>query len=271
MKHFLRSSFRWLPWLLLFGTGCFLFFSVRAAVESARATACRGYMGQLQSALTLYAHANGHLPPAYIEGPDGKPWHSWRVLILPYLSEHSVYEKYDFGEPWNGPNNRMLADQIRVDLFQCPSGYNIDSTLNTDYVVVVGDETAFPGSESVALSDIKDGPENTILLVEIADSDIHWMEPRDLSLDALSVQKDGELPDALCNHHPDGPGVVFADKITTYRLQSPMSIEELKSLLTISGSESIRWDSFRGSIHNPGLPERPSQETGGHSAPSPPQ
>ena len=46
-----------------------------------------------------------HFPPAVIFGPDGKPWHSWRVLILPYLEENELYNAYDFSQPWDSPRN----------------------------------------------------------------------------------------------------------------------------------------------------------------------
>ena len=34
-----------------------------------------------------------HFPPAVIYGPDGKPWHSWRVLILPFVGQLTLYRQ----------------------------------------------------------------------------------------------------------------------------------------------------------------------------------
>lgn len=166
-----------------------------------------------------------------------------------------------------------------MGLFQCPSGSNIGKTLNTDYVAVIGSETAFPGSETVAIAEIKDGVENTILLVEIADSDIHWMEPRDLSWDRLEMDDTSKSREAIQSNHPAGSGVVFADRITTYRLQSPLSTERIRALLTIAGGESVDRDSLaHGSVlsdesrqNNDEATVNSQQESGGRPLQTPPQ
>ena len=47
-------------------------------------------------------------PPAYVADESGRPMHSWRVLLLPFLSESELYNAYNFAEPWGSPNNRKL-------------------------------------------------------------------------------------------------------------------------------------------------------------------
>ena len=49
----------------------------------------------------------------------------------------------------------------------------------TSYLAVVGPHTAWSGATPRKLSDFKN-PSKTILLVEVANSGIHWAEPRDL-------------------------------------------------------------------------------------------
>ena len=46
---------------------------------------CANNLKQIAMALHVYENVNHSFPPAFVRGPDGKPWHSWRVLILPYL------------------------------------------------------------------------------------------------------------------------------------------------------------------------------------------
>ena len=36
--------------------------------------------------------------------------HSWRVLVLPFAEATGFPSAYNFQEPWNGPHNRLLAD-----------------------------------------------------------------------------------------------------------------------------------------------------------------
>lgn len=62
-------------------------------------------------AVVNYESQYGSLPPAYVLGPDGRPWHSWRVLILEFFNS-DLYEEYRFSEPWDGPNNRKLAERM---------------------------------------------------------------------------------------------------------------------------------------------------------------
>ena len=45
----------------------------------------RGQMRQIGLALANFDDTFNTLPPAIIYGPDGTPWHSWRVLLLPWL------------------------------------------------------------------------------------------------------------------------------------------------------------------------------------------
>jgi hypothetical protein len=229
-----------------------LWFAVREAVEAARQSACQGYMNQLQLALRNYETTNGNLPPAYVNGPDGKPWHSWRVLLLPFLQHQVVYDQYRFDEPWDSSHNAALADKISPNLFRCTNAPGGKREWNTNYVAVVGKETAFPGAGTVSSDDITDGVENTILLVEIGNSDIHWMEPRDLEYRSLTLQTDPGKASSMSvsSHHPAGPGVVFADRITAYRIHSPFQMPTLRGLLTIAGEEEETKESLEGWDNN---------------------
>src|SRR4051812_11083639 len=64
---------------------------------------CDGQMRQIALAMRSYQADYGCLPPAYIADAQGKPMHSWRVLLLPYLDQAGLYDAYNFGEPWDGP------------------------------------------------------------------------------------------------------------------------------------------------------------------------
>jgi hypothetical protein len=56
-------------------------------------------MRQLAQALHNYHDKHGSFPPAYQTGPDGRPWHSWRVLILPYIEGENLFKACSFDEP----------------------------------------------------------------------------------------------------------------------------------------------------------------------------
>src|SRR5690349_7919540 len=56
--------------------------------STAKLAACRANMRLIGLALQAYHEKNQCFPPAYTLGPDGERWHSWRVLLLPYLDQN---------------------------------------------------------------------------------------------------------------------------------------------------------------------------------------
>ena len=136
--------------------------------------------------------------------------HSWRVLLFSYFEDPSVNRlsaRYDFNEPWNGPHNRQLADKM-PSCFHCPK----DSSHQVSYLAVVGPETAWPGPNGITVRKISDGTANTIMLVEVADSGINWLEPRDLTFDQAA--QGINVPKAklgISSHHQGGANFLFCD------------------------------------------------------------
>lgn len=86
--------------------------------------------------------------------------------------------------------NQFVARQA-IDLLL--SRYGQQGNL-TNYVVVAGQGHIFNGGQKgISLGQVG---YNTILIVEIANSDIQWAEPRDLTWDQLQFEADGAPPDA---------------------------------------------------------------------------
>jgi hypothetical protein len=154
-----------------------------SAMPSARSAAqrnqCMNHLKQIAIALHNYHDVNGAFPPAYVSDATGKPRHSWRVLILPYMDEQALYRKYNFNEPWDGPNNSKLAAQIPA-AYRCPEIVNKTAgNLETNYFAVVAPETLW----GKTFRQLKDGSSNTIMVIEATGLGINWMEPRDVTLE----------------------------------------------------------------------------------------
>jgi len=45
-----------------------------------------------------YHYVNESFPPAYTTDADGKPLHSWRVLISPYIEQRELYDQIHLDE-----------------------------------------------------------------------------------------------------------------------------------------------------------------------------
>jgi hypothetical protein len=228
-----------LLWVAGFALLCGLLTSlIDQAREAARHSACQNHLKQIGLALLNYHDAHGHFPPAYVCDKSGKPAHSWRVLILPFIEEQALYDQYDFSEPWNGPNNSKLApaQPWGPGFWQCPSG-GLEGTLRTNYVAVVGPKTIWPGSDCTKLADefrseVHTLPEvQTIMVVEITDSHIHWMEPRDLTFEEAMAGIQPKSGLGISSEHPKG--IVFVNASEwVHVLERDIDPEELRKLLT---------------------------------------
>lgn len=197
---------------------------------------CMNNLHCLTVALHNYHDQYGSFPPAYIADEDGRPMHSWRVLILPYMERNDLYQAYDFNEPWDGPNNRKLAG-INVREFSCPSDTGRLPTM-TSYVAVVGPNTVWPGTQTTRLRSLSDGPSHTILLVEVVNSGIHWMEPRDLHVLQMAPTINPTAGHGISSTHEGIVMVSYADG-RQVPIPETISPEELRAMLTRSGGEPI--------------------------------
>lgn len=109
----------------------------------------------------------------------------------------------------------------------------------TSYVAVVGPDTMWPGSESTKFNDslsYRAGPQK-IMLIEIADSDIHWMEPRDLTFDQLMASVDPEHGKGIPGPHPRGIVYVTADGAVRM-FDHDIDAASLRKLLVLEKTDS---------------------------------
>lgn len=208
--------------------------AVQAAREAARRTQCANNLKQIGLAMHNYHDANGALPPAYLADANGKPMHSWRVLILPYLEQAPLYSRYDQNQAWDSDANRQLLGQMPAT-YQCPS-VGVGGQ-NTSYVVVQGKETLFDGSTPCKFSSVTDGLSNTIMVVEAPQANILWTEPRDLDFDTMSMTLNSGA-NSPHSKHPGGVQVLLADGSVRF-LRAGVSPEQLRAMLTKAGGEMI--------------------------------
>lgn len=241
--------------LVLLLIGC-IALSIYQSDREARVWFAKRNLAQLQHALRSYHDVHGCFPPAYITDAAGRPMHSWRILVLPYLSYEyrGLYEAYNFAEPWDGANNRRLASRMpecfRPGRIRSPADRS-----NTSFVAIVGAGTAFPGSQSTILTDFDDGAGQTILLVEVADSGINWLEPRDLDAATMTFAVNDRSQPSISTTRPEGPLVAFAGRDTEpdYRRATPPALpvdfppDVLRSLSTIRGGENLYLAEMDGS------------------------
>ena len=207
----------------------------RRSIQVAQDSDCRNNLKQIAIALQNYHDANNRFPAAYVCDASGKPAHSWRVAIWPYMFNDHRQPLYKYDEPWNGPSNSKLVTKL-ADYYRCPSDSTSPKGM-TNYVAVVGKSTIWPAPRFTTLADVRDGATNTLLVVEISHSDIHWMEPRDLPVEELAEWlKPGHKPQLL-GHQIEGGFVAFADGHIEF-LSRDVTMQRLQALVTAAGKDT---------------------------------
>lgn len=215
--------------------------------SAARRTMCKSHLKQIGLALHNYHAEYGSFPPAYVADANGRPMHSWRVLLLPFVDETGLYEEYRFDESWNGPNNIQLADRI-PEIYRCPGfvhhqehlgNSDVDAYHLTNYVAISGVGTAFDGSKALSLKFLvtADGSTYTMLIGEVSRQAVHWMSPNDVTGPEISTFLKFVDDDEL--NHSGGAHFLFADgsvKFITRRIPRTT----FDALTTIDGGEIVK-------------------------------
>jgi Protein of unknown function (DUF1559) len=240
--QFIKPLFKFV--LILSGV-VILLALILPAIDPARGTVlrvqCESNHKQIGLALHYYHDAFGCFPPAYIADEQGRPMHSWRVLILPYLDGSPLHIHYRFDEPWDGPNNRRLHETI-LSVYNCPaetSTLNSKSSTNTNYLAVVGTETVWPGSKAVSAKDVTDGLSDTLMIVETANSGIHWMEPRDLHVLQMAPTINSKGGQGISSKHVGGCVTGLLADCSVQLLSDSLPTETLRALLTRQVGEQV--------------------------------
>ena len=187
---------------------------------------------ELTIALLRYEKANGTLPPAFTVDRHGKPLHSWRVLILPYLGQQQLFEQIKLNEPWNSAHNSRFSSR-RPDVYRCfPCKESSQS--ETCYSVVIGPDLPFDGGQGTNLNRFGKECDEMILIVERTDP-IHWMDPakeltfKQVELGFVSGPDIKKSPSRIAGRYRSMPQVGFRN-ISAHCIPDDLDPETLKAL-----------------------------------------
>ena len=192
---------------------------------------CCHNLRQIGLALHNYHDAYKCFPPAYTVDESGRPLHSWRTLLLPYLEQQALYSTIDLSRPWNDPVNKT-AMETSLPCYRCPAS---DTTAShTSYLGIYGEHYFFAGDVSRCLSDTKDGAMKTLMVVEVPKAlSIPWMSPQDANEQLMTqIRKPEE------QSHAGGFQAVLADGSVRF-LSSNIDEAVFQSLLTIDPGDIV--------------------------------
>jgi len=153
-----------------------LIFPVRMARDAAQRAQSTNNMRQIVLAVHMYHDTYNCLPPAVVKDKDGKPLYSGFVLLLPYLEQQPLFERFQKDKAWNSPENLPLSSVSMGTLMDPSSTNNVPG--RTDYLLVSGPRSALEDAPGVQqkFSDVTDGLSNTILVIEVQ-GNTSWAEP----------------------------------------------------------------------------------------------
>ncbi|MDR1290007.1 MAG: DUF1559 domain-containing protein [Planctomycetaceae bacterium] len=204
---------------------------------------CKSNMMRLGMALDAYREDYGCFPPSFVTDENGKPMHSWRALILPYLDSDDVYPynmpiKYNYGESWNSPHNQQFHDK-RPKIFHCNyDKYNKESLRQASptYVMITDTNNTLGNRKKAKYG-------TTILLIEIKKANFNWLEPKDIPLSSLqydSYRLPPNTPVVGAYHSTSGDFFILRhDRYVTAISSKTTDIEVIKAMATIDNSEYI--------------------------------
>jgi Protein of unknown function (DUF1559) len=244
--------------LLLLLSGCLLTLilpATQAAREGAPRMQCANHLKQIAVALVNYHEVYKSFPPAHIADENGRPMHSWRVLILPYLEQQPLYDAYRFDKPWDGPNNsKLLIHMPRA--YSCSSRQlNSPAQTHTSYLAVVGKNTAWPGQRAIAFSDIVDGSSSSLLVCETSEPRVSWMEPADIEYADAIEQLTSRDPNRCSGHvsrtffyeWSHGRNVALADGSIQYLIYG-IETDHARRLLNVNDGGPLDFGDIRGTV-----------------------
>jgi type II secretory pathway pseudopilin PulG len=161
--------------IVILGIVYFLGLPVTRSREASRRSACKNNIKQIGLALHNYHDTYGGFPPAYTVDEQGKPLHSWRTLILPFVDQAPLYDTIDLTKPWDDPANAE-AYKAMPPVYGCPSTTVYNKL--TVYHALITDDSFLTPTESRVLEPNSDNAE-TLMVIEVAEKHaVHWMDPQ---------------------------------------------------------------------------------------------
>jgi len=212
----------------------YLLPAVRTGLDAARRAQCVNNLKQIALAMHNYHAGNNAFPrPASVD-ENGKPLLSWRVSILPYLGHQTLYNKFNFDEPWDSAHNKELLKEM-PSVYSCPDRVKPES-FTTSYQVFVGKHAMFESDQDIGIADVTDGTSNTFLVLE-AKKATPWTKPDDLMFDLAAVPSRLGTGSA----HPGGFNAAMGDGSVRF-LKDTIDVKKFRSMITRNLGEIVKVD-----------------------------
>lgn len=136
-----------------------------------------GRLSQIALMIENYQAREGMPPPCFTTSLEGEKLLSWRALVLHF--EEDGVDGLHLDEPWNSPANRMAAHH-NLDKARWFSFQEVQRDPAPQILAVVGPNSLWHATTGRAKGKLNTAPEMVMLVGGIT-SQLHWMEPGDIS------------------------------------------------------------------------------------------
>lgn len=178
---------RYLIYLFILLSGC-------TAEKEEYTRQSKDRLSNIVHAFQSYEESNGLLPPSSLVR-RGELMHSWRTLIVPYVESNHFYNSYDLDSPWDsGGNSNLMVEEselTQVRMVFCGKAKGFNSKI---ILVLKKGAGEIPFRTNLARfagwSAYSAEFNGKIVLLEVAKSDIHWMEPKDYNIEDILESAD---------------------------------------------------------------------------------
>lgn len=170
-------------WLSLYLCGVTMTRDHNVAIRSLNT---RTKMHEIGVAFRNFQQENKRLPEHATADSKGAPRLSWRVQVLPHLSEIALYNQFRLDEPWDSPSNKNLIARM-PKVYASPNS-RVANEGRTRFLVPVGPTLSFSPTPGESRNSFNDGAGGllgaSIGLVEVDDDHaVIWTKPDDLIVD----------------------------------------------------------------------------------------
>jgi hypothetical protein len=195
-------------------------------------------LGRIATAMEAYVEKHDCFPPSGVvtDSAEGLPSQfNWRVGLLPYLDEQTLYDQFDFSKPWDSAENQTVANQMPKLFADVSIEGGSEQTSNTRWHVVGGNLGLYKGDRTPKMGDITDKKIWTALVIEgDKQSAVNWIKPGAMEADTADVEGFGvELEN----------GILFLNAAFDPRIIRKNQ-EDLQGVLTPDGEEAFQRNDF---------------------------
>ncbi|MBT6157693.1 MAG: DUF1559 domain-containing protein [Planctomycetaceae bacterium] len=212
-------------------------YGLQRARDTAALSARRNAFKSCVWALTMEPHA---APRATNRNAMGKDVYSWRLeqhlLLANSGSNESPPGLSRVNVAWDDPSNQEFREESG------PTEFCYDGENHTCVFAITGPGTAF---DEAAASNWEEVNEETIIIVEVFNSQTHWMAPGNFDIRSIPNTINSAEEIGISSKHRGGAHIGFADGEVWF-ISETVPFDELKNFFTIDGARMNNRESLLG-------------------------